>query len=400
MSGRAGRQAEPLADSGPADSRPGDSGAADSRPADSGARRALGRGRLVALGIAVVVAAGAVSAWRAGLFSPAASSGAGGQRVPAPATRAVVRQDLSAVTPVTGTLGYAGSYTVAGQGGGTLTWLPPAGQVCREGQVLYKTGNGSPVVLLYGRVPAWRALNEGITGQDVRQLNRDLVKLGYASRADIEALGWDYYSWESAQAVQRLEGHLGVASPPGSLSRGQLVFEPGALRVSRVIGRLGGPANGPVLAATSDRHAVTIRLDTSDQSEVKAKDRVSVTLPDGTATPGVVSSVGKVASPGSGPDPTTTIPVQVRLTHPGAAGSLDQAPVTVNITTATAHDALAVPVTALVARSPGGYVVETVGPGNTRHWVPVRPGIFDGASGLVQVSGALRPGQRVVVAAS
>jgi hypothetical protein len=32
--------------------------------------------------------------------------------------------------------------------------------------------------------------------------------------------------------------------------------------------------------------------------------------------------------------------------------------------------------------------------------VPVRPGIFDDASGLVQVSGALLPGQRVVVAAS
>ena len=61
---------------------------------------------------------------------------------------------------------------------------------------------------------------------------------------------------------------------------------------------------------------------------------------------------------------------------------------------------LAVPVTALVAQSPGGYVVEVAGPGNTRRWVPVRPGIFDDASGLVQVTGALTPGQRVVVAAS
>ena len=36
-----------------------------------------GRGRWVAVGIVVVVAAGAVSAWRAGVFSPAATSGAG-----------------------------------------------------------------------------------------------------------------------------------------------------------------------------------------------------------------------------------------------------------------------------------------------------------------------------------
>ena len=254
------------------------------------------RGRWVALGIVVVLAAGAVSAWRAGVFSPAASSGAGQQGAPAPATQPVTRQDIAATTPVNATLGYAGSYPVTGQGGGTLTWLPSAGQVISQGQALYKTGNGSPVVLLYGSVPDWRALDEGITGQDVTQLNHDLVDLGYAGRADIVALGWDYYSWETAYAVQRLEEHLGVSFPPGSLSLGQVVFEPEALRVSQVTGSLGGPASGPVLAATSDRHVVTIPLDVSQQSEVKAGDTVSITLPDGTTTPGVVSSVGTVAT--------------------------------------------------------------------------------------------------------
>jgi hypothetical protein len=370
-------------------------------PPDAGARGSRGRGRWVALGIVVVVAAGVAAGWRAGVFSPAAPSGSGRLGAPAPATRPVVREDLAATMPVTATLGYAGSYTVTGQGGGTLTSLPSAGQVIRQGQVLYKTGNGSPVVLLYGNVPAWRALGEGITGQDVTQLNRDLVKLGYTDRAAITALGWDYYSWETARAVQRLEEHRGVASPPGALPLGQVVLEPGALRVSQVTGRLGGPANGPVLTATSDRHVVTIRLDVSDQSEVKASDTVSITLPDGTTTPGVVSSVGKVASSGSGPDATTTIPVQVRLTDPKAGGKLDQAPVTVNITTESSPSpVLAVPVTALVAQSPRAYAVEVAGPGNTRRWVPVKPGIYDGANGLVQVTGALRPRQRVVVPAS
>jgi hypothetical protein len=357
----------------------------------------------VALGIVVVVVAGAVAGWRAGVFSPAASSGPG-QGAPATATQAVTRQDLSATTPVSATLGYAGSYPVTGQGGGTLTWLPSAGTVIGQGQVLYKTGNGSPVVLLYGSVPAWRALDEGVTGQDVTQLNHDLVDLGYAGRADIVALGWDYYSWETAYAVQRLEEHLGVASPPGSLSLGQVVFEPEALRVSQVTGSLGGPAAGPVLAATSDRQVVTIPLNVSQESEVKAGDTVSVTLPDGTTTPGVVSSVGTVATTtsGSGGSPATTIPVQVTLTDPGAAGTLDQAPVTVNITTGSSPGpVLAVPVTALLAQSSGGYVVEVAGPGSMRRWVPVQVGpVFDGADGLVQVTGALRPGQRVVVPAS
>jgi hypothetical protein len=368
-------------------------------------RGTRGRGRWVALGIVVVVAAGTVSGWRAGAFSPAASSGTGQQGAPAPATATVTRQDLEATTPLSATLGYAGSYTVTGHGGGTLTWLPSAGQVIRQGQALCKTGNGSPVVMLYGSVPSWRTLDEGTTGQDVTQLNHDLVKLGYASSPDVSVLGWDYYSWETAYAVQRLEEHLGVSDPPGSLSLGQVVFEPEALRVSQVTGSLGGPANGPVLAATADRHVVTVPLDASMQSEVKTGDTVSVTLPDGVTTPGVVSSVGTVATTttsGQGQNPATTIPVTVTLTHPSAAGTLDQAPVTVNITTAsTPGPVLAVPVTALVAQAPGGYAVEVAGPGNTRRWVPVTPGpVFDDADGLVQVTGALAPGQRVVVPAT
>jgi multidrug efflux pump subunit AcrA (membrane-fusion protein) len=104
--------------------------------------------------------------------------------------------------------------------------------------------------------------------------------------------------------------------------------------------------------------------------------------------------------PSPGQNATTTIPVTVTLVRPSAAGSLDQAPVTVNITTASVKNALAVPVTALLAQASGGYDVEVAGPGNARRWVPVSVGIFDGADGLVQVTGALTPGQRVVVAAS
>jgi hypothetical protein len=358
------------------------------------------RGRRGAAWLAVVVvlaAGGAVAAWRAGAFGPGGSPGTAAAGGPAPATVPVVRRDLSATTTVDATLGYAGSYTVTGQGGGTLTWLPSAGRVIGQGQVLYRVDNGTPVVLLYGSVPDWRAMSAGITGADVTQLNHDLVSLGYASGTDISALGWDYYSWETAYGVEQLESAAGVSSPPGSLSLGSVVFEPGPLRVSNVQGRLGGPASGAVLAATSDRHMVTISLDAAQQSQVKAGDSVRVTLPDGAATPGVISSVGAVAS-GSGS--SATIPVYVRLTHPRAAGNLDQAPVTVAITTASVSNVLVVPVGALLAQSTGGYAVEVTGPGNTRRLVPVQAGIFDDTDGLVQVTGALTPGQRVVVPAS
>ena len=78
---------------------------------------------------------------------------------------------------------------------------------------------------------------------------------------------------------------------------------------------------------------------------------MTVTLPDGAGTPGVISSVGTVAS-GSGS--SATIPVYVSLTHPSAAGTLDQAPVTVEITVSAVRDALVVPVAALLAQPLAG----------------------------------------------
>jgi hypothetical protein len=389
------------------------------RQADSqaGLTPRSGRGRRAAAGAAaVMVAVGGAAAWRAGVFGHGGSPVTAAEGAAPPATQAVTRQDLSATTPLNATLGYAGSYAVTGRGSGTLTWLPSAGQVISQGQALYRVDNGSPVVLLFGSVPDWRPMSAGDTGADVSQLNHDLVRLGYADSADIGALGWDYYSWETSLGVQRMEEHLGVASPPGSLTLGSVVFEPGALRVSQVTGSLGGQAGGPVLDGTSTRHVVTISLDASQQAEVKAGDEVTVTLPDGMTTPGTVSWVGRVATASSGgsggnsgsdgggnggSDAAATIPVTVTLTHTAVAGSLDQAPVTVNLTTGSVKNALAVPVGALLAQASGGYAVEVAGADSTRHLVPVQVGpVFDDADGLVQVAGALTPGQLVVVPAA
>jgi len=370
-------------------------GAGMAPQAGGGHRR--GRRRWVAAGVVVVVVAAVlVVAGVAGVFTASGSpgAGAGGSGYHA-STAAVVRRSLSSQTQVSATLGYAGSYTVAGKGGGTLTWLPSQGPVIREGQVLYQVDNGTPVFLLYGTVPAWRDLAVGLTGADVRQLNRGLVALGYATRGELLAagLGLGYFSAGTASALEGLQAHLGLPVT-GSLPLGQAVFLPSALRVSAVNGSLGSPAGGTVLTGTSTTPVVTINLDASQQGEVKAGDKVSITLPDGATTPGVVSSVGKVAK-GSGS--SATITVLVTLSHPGAARGLDQAPVTVAITTASVSNVLVVPVTALLSQPKGGYAVEVTGPGG-HHLVPVTPGLFDDAAGLVQVTGAgLAAGQHVVV---
>lgn len=138
---------------------------------------------------------------------------------------------------------------------------------------------------------------------------------------------------------------------------------------------------------------------------------MSITLPGGTDTPGVVSQVSTVAtapsssssgsSPGSGSASTApTITVAVTPADPRALGTLNQAPVEVTITTARATDAVVVPVDALLAQPGGAYAVETVS-GARHHLTAVTPGLFDDAAGLVQVTGTtLAPGQRVVVPAA
>jgi hypothetical protein len=192
----------------------------------------------------------------------------------------------------------------------------------------------------------------------------------------------------------------------GKLDLGQVLFLPSAARVTAVSATLGGPASGLIMTATSTTRQVSVELDASQQSEVKAGDHVTITLPDNSTTPGVVASVSKVATTASGSNgsdgsSTPMVTVHIRPTRPADTGRLDQAPVQVAITTATVHQVLVVPVNALLALAGGGYAVEVVNADGTHHLVSVSPGLFDDAAELVQVTGArLAAGQHLVVPAS
>ena len=390
-----------------------------------------GRRRWIAGGAVVVVVAAAVALAVTNPFRAGASSNTGGVSYQT-STATVTRQSLTEQTQEDATLGDAGSYSVvnqaqgsaadsagssgSGAGSGTFTSLPAVGAVVRQGQVLYAV-SGSPVVLLYGNTPAYRDLSEGATGPDVAELNADLVTLGYVTAADLGARsGWDYYSAETAYGVELLQAKLGETQT-GSLDLGDAVFLPGAIEITGygTSTVLGGPATAGsvVLTASSTTPVVTIDLDASLQTEVHASEPVSITLPDGSTTSGVVSSVSNVAtassssssssSGGSGSSSSgnaATVTVEVSLDNPKAAGSLNQAPVEVTITTGSVSSALVVPVDALLAQGSGGYAVEVTGSGGRRHLVAVTPGVFDDAAGLVQVTGNLAPGQKVVVPAT
>jgi peptidoglycan hydrolase-like protein with peptidoglycan-binding domain len=350
----------------------------------------------VVVAVVVVIAAAVVAVAVSGVIKPA-SSGNGTSQYRT-STAVVARRSLQSQTDLSATLGDSGSYTVSNQGTGTITWLPAVGKVVRRGQVLYEL-DGAPVVLLYGNVPAYQTLSEGMTGPDVRELNQNLIALGYATHAELAPLR--VFSAGTADALDAYQTHLGITSPTGSLTLGQAVFLPTEAKITAwETGVVPGAAVTPgeaLLTATSASPVATIDLGTSQEGEIKAGDHVGITLPDGTSTPGVVTSVGKVATTNA--SGTTYVTVLVALVHPKVAGGLSQAPVTVQVTTGSVNNVLVVPVDALLARAGGGYAVEVIGP-HGHHLVPVSVGIFDDAAGLVQVSGSgLAPGQRVVVPA-
>ena len=374
---------------------------------------------LVAAAVAAVTATGGV------VVMSGAKQQASAAQQPAVNTVKVERRALAAMVSQPGTLTYRAQsdgspYSVINQARGIYTKLPAAGQVVSQGQVLYRV-NDHPVVLLYGSTPAYRTLSAGSSGADVAELNADLLALGYATRAQLSPKSASFGP-ATTTAVQKLQAAVG-ATQNGTLTLGQVALEPTAVRVTSVSAQLGGSAQPgeTVLQGTSNIRQVQVALSASEQASMAVGNKVSITLPNNRTTPGVVSSVGVVAtcpsssapggsgsssaapgtdacSSGSSGSSTPTITVDVTPSHPAATGTWDQAPVQVAITTASVPNALVVPVTALLAQSTGGYAVEVVAAGARNHRVPVSLGLFDDAEGLVQVTAsALAAGQEVVV---
>jgi peptidoglycan hydrolase-like protein with peptidoglycan-binding domain len=284
----------------------------------------------------------------------------------------------------------------------TFTSLPTVGTDLVRGSVVYSLEN-EPVPLFYGTTVFYRALYLGVgDGPDVAQLQSNLIALGFGQGISASS----HFSKATEQALKAWQSSIGVA-PSGVFALGDVVVELGPIQVNALTAAAGQAAQpgAAVLTVTSTTRVVSIALDSSQQSEVKVGDAVIITLPDQATTPGVVTSIGKVATSSSsgsttGGGSTSTITVIVTPSDPSAVGNLDQAPVEVAITNASVASALVVPVNALVALSSGGYAVEVTS-GGSHHLVAVTLGIFDDADGLVQVSGSgLAAGQKVVVPAA
>lgn len=299
-----------------------------------------------------------------------------------------------------GSSGSGGSGSGSGGGGAgasvNVTWLPAPGEVISRGQTLYKV-NRQPIPLFYGGEPLSRQLSEGVSGDDVQELEENLLALGYANSSNLKADG--SYGTADTSAVKRWQQGVGVPAT-GIVKPGDVVVLPGSVRVSELKTSVGATISqgAAVMTATSTTRIVQVNLDASLQALVKEGDPVEVSIPNGNTTTGKVQSVARVATPAASSSSPPTVAVTISLDDPNATGTLDQAPVTVSIISETAKGVLAVPIASLLAKQGGGYIVEVIDEQGHTHFAQVKVGLFDDQDGLVAVSGGgVSAGTRVVV---
>ncbi|MEU4173166.1 peptidoglycan-binding protein [Streptomyces sp. NPDC026665] len=178
-----------------------------------------------------------VGGWFTGaqMQSPADAAAAHRPQKAGPVTVTVERQALTATVIAQGSVEYAspqrltlaGPVGSPGSGAGgsgaddaaiqRVTKAPVAGAQLSEGDVLMQV-SGRPVLVLRGSVPMYRTLGPGASGDDVKQLERALARLGFNSGGSTGT-----YGQGDAAAVSRWYRNKGFhAQEPSFRDRQQL----------------------------------------------------------------------------------------------------------------------------------------------------------------------------------
>jgi len=348
----------------------------------------------------------------------------------------VARRDLVQTKTFAATLGHGQSRPFPTNTTGIITALPDEGDIIEFGEVLFAV-DGQPVVLLEGDTPQYRSFNSRMSdGPDVEQLERNLIDLGYADESNL-TVDTDFTN-RTVDAIEAMQLELG-GEETGELALGRVVFAPRPIRVGAVNVKLGQMINPQVnplsttaeglpmgrvvfaprpirvgavkvelgqtitpqvtpLSVTESDQRITLDLDAEDLFLLPVDTEVEIELPDGTVVPGRVSDVAAVATQtvnqqGIAGDPTTEVTIVFADGEPNEV--FDAAPVDVIVTDEVSADVLTVPVPALIALAGGGHAVELIVEGGTQ-LIGVRLGDF--VDDLVEISGDVQPGDRVVMA--
>ncbi|WP_261568872.1 efflux RND transporter periplasmic adaptor subunit [Frankia gtarii] len=275
---------------------------------------------------------------------------------------------------------------------GTITSLPQVGDELGSGTVLMRVDD-RPVLLLAGKIPAWRDLGPGVDdGDDVLELEQALLTLGHATAS--ATFPDRHWGTATTRAVEELQAATG-AVVDGRFSLGEVIFVAGNIHIAKLGAHLGGPS-GPdqaVVTVSSTARTVLVDLDPLDRDLVVHGAPVQVELPGGERVPGTISSV--TTSLETNADNKQVFKVKIALTTPDAGQGLDLAPVTVHYSSVVAKHVLAVPAAAIIGIPGGRYAVQVVNADGTRRRATVTPGAW--GDGYVQVAGAVRAGDLVEV---
>lgn len=300
-------------------------------------------------------------------------------------TAAVKRTNLADQQSVTGQLGFGAERALAGRKSGTVTGLPKQGDVIEQGKPVFHA-DAKPVPLFYGQMPLYRDLESGMSnGPDVKVVEENLAALGFKDFGTPD----EKFTYYTATALKKWQKANGLEQT-GKLGSGDVVVQPGAVRVSSVTGQLGAPAGGDLMKVTGTERAVTVELDSAKQRLAKQGEKVELSISGGKPTTGTITGITRTAGdPNQGSKPKIVLTISVD--DPKAAEGLDTANVTALFTVSKKQGVLAVPIGALLALNEGGYGVVTED-GRT---IPVTVGIF--AKGQVEVQGeGLTEGMKVV----
>jgi peptidoglycan hydrolase-like protein with peptidoglycan-binding domain len=270
---------------------------------------------------------------------------------------------------------------------GEIVFLPGPAQVLERLAVPGDPAGGGVVSIATGD-PAY--------GIDILQLEGALVALGYDADGSLIADGT--YHLETAQAVLDFQAAAGLEMD-GIVNLGEIVFLPGKVRITNQLATQGSgvAAGSPILGISLAEKVVYINLPADNQGALAVGDAVSVEMPDYTEVPATVVFVSQTATPAENDWDPATFEVRIELDDPTFAEGLDEAPVDVIVVSASVEDVMAIPVAALVALLEGGYAVEVeIGSGQVQ-LVAVEVGFFSTDNMIEITSGALEPGDQVVV---
>jgi len=355
--------------------------------------------KLIAFATVVVLVVGAVFVGaNLPILTSDDTANAAATPIVAVSTATVSQRTMESTEEFDGTLGYAGEGVLISGLNGTYTDLPGVGDILSLGDEVYEVDGTNISYLMYGRRPAYRALDiDSENGPDIKQLEASLLEIGFPKilGANFDP-DWNFRA-KTEDAVLQWEKRTNQ-DRDGRIEMGEITFVPNDVRITQVLPELGSRSQaGQVLAYTSGTDlVVTLDLAADRRDILGVGDTVSVELPDDSETTGTVTGISSVAETLQGAS-EPTVEVTIELEDTAVVGDLDGAEVSVSIVRETRPDVLTVPVDALLALREGGYAIEMVAEDGSTYLVAADVGLFDDNG--VEVSGNFNAGDTVVVPA-